>query len=384
MTSSDLTKTRGCATHVDMDRWSARSRRMRAVSNRAVDSGQRIYMRPRYVVLRASASDEPSLARMQAQHLAMNQALTGVNASLERVPTSGFYGYASQAGSPNIVLLPSNHEELTEDSIEVVTISSSDIRESDPLVSALEAAPAVTGVMNIYITTIPGNILGQAQVGGNILIVDSSTVGGPLAPGTSSVYFDGVTMIHEFGHAGNLPHTFDGCNNAETLARFPSIPPQYNPNPEFELYEESPGVWQGRLDNRALDCQVYNEGNTSGIPSQYQSYYDNSLPRSCFSCNLTGVGECTDCNTEMGEAAMDFMDYAEDVNSVMFFQDQADQMREWFFSDENTTVTLLDSDGGAIDTSAPESSSGSGSTAIIAVVISLALIAAIVALAFFL
>lgn len=298
--------------------------------------------------------------RMVAQHNYLNQCLTATNSALEKVPTSGQYSFASVIGNANMVVLPSNGDELSDENIKTRELKEGEeISASAPLTSCIGIVgdDIVPNVLNVFICKIPplseesGSILGQSQLGGNVLVVDVDTVGGPMKSGPSGNYGQGGTLVHELGHSLNLKHTWTeeeegGCGAPQD---FTDIPKSKLPNFTGELVLVD-GTWTGKGDNRSHDCTYYKDNSTSGIPDSYVTdYYSKGEAMSCFDCNILGTG-CTQCNDQEGEQFMNLMDYGTDAVAIMFSAQQCLAMRAWLLSAENTYIVLADSDGGGVPT----------------------------------
>ena len=347
-----------CGTKCDMNEW--RARRARNDDDTIVDTGEHLFVNIVFRGFYSDPSQAPSLEQYQAQLNWLNQCFSGTNSTLLKVPRTGPYAATGFIGVPNVTFLPRTVV------VEETMISSSLIGGTNPLLDIVREYPPIDGVLNVYVALIPGNILGQAELGSNYLLCDSRTIGSPIVPGNREQYSFGGTLIHEMGHAFNMPHPWD---NLCATPEFSDMTTQRNPNYNGELFLDG-GEWQGQRCNRWYDCAYYKDGDTSqvqpilGLP-----------PYSCWDCNITGGG-CTQCDTDRYEMFFNFMDYASDPNSVMFTGEQVKEQRRWLLSSENTTVNLVNDDG----TVSPVDSTGDGlsdealATTIVLIVIAIILV----------
>ncbi len=275
------------------------------------DSGETLYIDTRWVVLYSSEDQKVPLERIQDCLRALNSVYSGQNTEdLAKVPNTQRNPWRPVIGTPNIQFLPLDPSTLT---VEYKHISGP-LSGSNPVADAASKGGRNDGVLNIYISsTGGGSILGQAEIKSNIVYALYSTIGGFTVPGELAEYNMGKTVAHEVGHALGLVHTFSD-SKCDGFSPFLDVPEQINPNFDTQVFETSPGVWDQKDDNRYKDRE-------------------NGSSLSCLSIQ-------SDPNTAPNEMGINIMDYGVDPVSLMFTVNQADMMREYLQSSENTTLAL--------------------------------------------
>lgn len=323
--------------------------RARSLYNEAVTSNT-LFVDVVYRVLYRNSSENVSLSLIRAQHETVQMCFNNLNPDLDHVPSSGSYAFSSVVGNPDVVFNPVDASAITEDSgqierIEVdggVSFGGLNPLQSilDYLASRSDVEQIIPGKLNIYVAGLENNILGQARLESNICCCLSGTIGGYSEQAEFPSYRLGKTTVHEIGHCLGLPHPFNvgSCS----IQPFTDVPKSKEPNFEGTLFETM-GEWNGALDNRQRDCKFYKDGNSSFLkPGQ-------SPPYSCFDCDVTTVN-CTECDTDLYEQFMNFMDYATDENAVMFSIQQSQFMRSWLLSGQTELVLTVASGSTIIPT----------------------------------
>ena len=302
-------------------------------SSKALDDGSVLYINICAFLVYHDVNDNVSDENIIAQTQQMSLDLTMTNADIDHVPTSGQYNFSSDVGNCNVVVILKDIKRIKSSS--PMTFSGLSSIENYIRSSTALDVP-VSGLMNMYIGTLRDGLLGQAELLSNRMVVASGSVGSFLVPGSITNYNFGRVGTHEIGHALGLPHTFSGtCDQT-----FSDIPAQVNPNYDAFLFETSPGVWDGRLDNRFRDCNQP----TYNIPGEDPPY-----------------GCPTDCILGPYEQFMNYMDYSTDENVVMFSVEQAANVRNFVLNggvfvlqdgsdQEVTTEDITASDGSALET----------------------------------
>jgi hypothetical protein len=172
-------------------------------------------------------------------------------------------------------------------------------------------------VINIYVAPLSGGLLGEAMIDGNVMVIDTGTLGSPGVPGTgNSKYSGGATAVHEIGHVFGLPHTFD---NPSTCTRtFADVPSQVEPNEIAALiYDSSTDRWDITNDNRERDCLT---GTTTSCVTSLK----------------------LDCDAEPfeHECAFCYMDYSDDDTMLLFSIAQSEAMRRSVLTNPLITVII--------------------------------------------
>lgn len=291
------------------------------------------YLKLKYVVLYRNGTENLSLARLQAQHQALNACYNAANDNVSHVPQSGRYNFQGVVGKANIVFLPSDHTAVKEEDVQRIAVSQT-FDGLGNVLAFLSSNQVTLDAKTLHIICAPLNsILGEAYLESNVCTVESGSVGGETELGTLATFRLGRTAVHEVGHCLGLPHVFTGdCTQV-----FSDIPTQVNPNFEFKLVNEG-GAWSGQLCNRDRDCKYYRNNDTSVLISGVNP------PYSCMGC--TGPS-CNQCDTSLYEQGCNFLDYSEDEHMVMFSLQQCDHMRQVLVSG-STGMELQASDGGTI------------------------------------
>lgn len=273
-----------------------------------------LYIQTRYVCLYNDDSQRLDTSFIQSAHDILNDAFNSRNQTeISKIPNNSRYPFKDLVGNPNISFLPLKSTDLT---VEYVQINSSSLSNSVPVDDAASRAGRVNGVLNIYIGNTTSQILGQAELGGNIAFCLYTAIGGPNNPGALTNYDLSKTLVHEVGHALNLPHIFsdDSCDHDKL---HPDIPEQILPNFNASFIDNGDGTYDGQGDHR------YND--RSGGSS------------SCLHIQ-------SDINSSPNEMFMNYMDYGNDYVSFMFSTAQSLMMREYLTSSSNTTLTLISED----------------------------------------
>jgi hypothetical protein len=263
------------------------------------------------------------LEYIQAGHAALNDAFSNKNeAELSKVPDTGRYPWKDLVGNANIQFLPLDPSKLA---VEYLHIPDKSLDNSSPVEDAANRAGIKDGIMNIYLGNSTQRILGQAELGSNIVFALYAAIGNATLPGELNGYHLSKTLVHEIGHALSLPHTFsdDSCDHQKV---FPDVPEQVNPNFQTQLLQNDDGDWYCTGDNRFEDRIEYKG-------------------KSCLNIQ-------DDQNTAPNEMGINYMDYGADEVSIIFTKSQALMMRSFLKSEENTKLTLLSA--GSLSTSSTD------------------------------
>jgi hypothetical protein len=283
-----------------------------------VDQETTLFIQSRYVCLYDSNEQKLDIDYIRAAHDVLNTAFRMENTlEIAQIPNNTRYPFRDLVGNPNIQFLPIDSSELE---VQYIQINSSTLSNSTPVDDAASRAGRTDDVMNIYIGNTTSQILGQAELGGNVAFCLYTTMGGPDNLGQLSGYDLSKTLVHEIGHALNLPHIFsdDSCDNVKL---HPDIPEQTQPNFNASIFLDTNGEPDGRNDHRYTD----RANNSSSSCLHVQS----------------------DVSGAPNEMFMNYMDYGDDYTSLMFSQAQVLMMREYLTSSSNTTLKVYDSEGNA-------------------------------------
>lgn len=244
---------------------------------------------PVYVVV--LVGDDESLVpgdhRIYDQMITLNKAFSATNDTLKHVPSTGSkYDFRGVIGNPCI-------------QFDLMSVETRKITyKVDGVDAVFKGEPQIKDAINFFIANIQTDdgTLGESKLGGTCVVVDYKTVGGAAAPAISSKYDSGITAVHEFGHLFNLFHNFD----IPCTQNYSDVPPQRYPNLRATLTTIA-GAPNGKNDNVSLDCKP---------PAEELSI---DKPYSCSGdpCNASG------------EQFMNYMDYGEDRDMVMFSAAQA-------------------------------------------------------------
>ena len=274
-----------------------------------------------YHVLWKTAAQNVSLNRIRDNHLELNLCFTARNEDIDRVPSTGKYGFgASMVGNPNMVFLPQDENEIQESDIRRVETSFDNVSIDSASSNYVgDISPLVAGSLNVYIGNTSG-FLGVAQLMSNITLVLFSTVGGQTFKGTLNNYDLGRTLVHEAGHCFGLEHPWETDNCSTQLY---DLPLQKNPNYIASLDNN------GQNGNHDLDLQG-SPCPISGTNTSDCKASGNPNP-SCCSC--TGKSP-----TGHFEFFFSYMDYCTDVNLVTFSQGQAAHMYSFLSSSAGRSI----------------------------------------------
>ena len=263
-----------------------------------------------YHVLYNTEDQNIALDRIADNHTQLNRCFSMTNSDIDRVPTTGNYGFAKELVSdPKVLFLPVNDNST----VNVVRVSTSftdiSLTSSKPNYVA-NISPKVPGHLNIYIGNLENEVLGIAQLMSNICVVLYTTVGGTTFPGTEPSYNIGRTMVHEVGHCFGLEHPWmtDNCTRSVN-----GLPKSKNPNYIATLDDD------GEFGNHDLDVK--------NLPCPIQG----TSTSCCGGSPSTCCCSCTGADTVNGhyELFMNFMEYVDDENMVMFATGQSDAMYTW-------------------------------------------------------
>ncbi len=282
-------------------------------NQRAASTDKTLHINTRWVVLYDKAVEKIDIARVRDCHRMLNLIYSGQNVEeLQKVPNTEKAPFKAVIGNPRIQFLPLDSSILPVEYIKSV----GPLDRADPVQDAAKRGGRVEGTLNIYIGNSGGGlVLGQADIGGNIVYGLYTTIGGYLVPGTLAGYTQGKTIAHEVGHALGLHHIFQD-NLCDNFSVYTDVPEQIKPNFNTELVETSPGVWDIRGDNRSKDREFHTN----------------------FSC-LHIQTEAESAPNEMG---INIMDYDRDEVSIMFTQNQAETMRARLLDADNHSLILRD------------------------------------------
>jgi hypothetical protein len=220
--------------------------------------------------------------RIFDQHRTLNEYFSARNASLAMMPRGpgSRYNFSAVVGNPNIQF---NLKPLVRKFFGHTVSKLAD----------LEDVQGTDGV-TVFITQIQGKNLGESEVGGNRLVIDSGTVGGTTHRGTKSPYDLGLTLVHEMGHALGLVHNFD----SPCTVNYPDVPIQKEPNMVARFTNGD-----ATDDNQHFHCSGQTDRSCSSAPCT-----NSALPFEQF---------------------MNVMDYGSDDDLIMFSKAQAEAMRAY-------------------------------------------------------
>lgn len=278
-------------------------------------------------------------SKIASQHSSSSADLRATNPDISKVPTSGFYNFSDVVGNPRIGLLPDGGDQPREGfEIRRVYVPPSMLPFNGVesvrhyLLTLGARNPIVPNAINVIVTQLPDNLLGQAYMFSNMLCVNYLSVGSANNPGDLGAYAYGRTMTHEIGHAFGLPHTFNedaSCDPDD----FPDLPAQKLPNYDAVLVDGPEG---GRYCNHYKDCNGLSPDNAQ------------------LSCSTSCSGDY--------EMFFNFMDYGDDSTSIAFTASQVVRMRQFLLQSDIISVggiTLesyqeYTSDEAGVDTNSPQ------------------------------
>lgn len=283
---------------------------------RPLGKRDRIEIPIRFYVLYSNASDPVDnldKEKIAANFDQINLDFQNLNPDGQKVPQSANpssidggidYSHYNARGTHDIRFVGYKGEttgaELIEgESIVRIQVSSSIGGVCDAMNAVGRPCPEETGYvyneqyMSVYIATLGGGLLGQAYYTYPHAVVLNESVGSVENPGELSTYGRGRTLTHELGHNFTYPHPFNptDCTDASGNSNqiWSDVPVKTEPNYSAELVQDSNGNWYGR-----------------------------------------GAGnECIGTDNDKGDQFMNFMDYVQDTNMVMFSNQQAIQGEAW-------------------------------------------------------
>ena len=272
-----------------------------------------LYIQVKYYIVHRNATSY--LDKIEAQHNVIARDFNMSNSDINHVPKSGVYNFSYLRGNCKMRLVP--FDIRNSDNIIYIannTIPQSGFSNLDEIETFINQETQLNvpeaNIMNIYVCDLKDNLLGQAELYSNHCVLNIKSIGGPDNPGDAyyNDYNIGRTATHELGHCFGLPHTFTDTQSCPSKPYVDDIPKQKNPNYDAFLHLSSSGHWDGKLDNAYRDCKAPD----FNIPNV-------NPPYSC-------VASCQHGPYEM---FMNFMDYANDHNAIMFTKKQVKLMRSF-------------------------------------------------------
>lgn len=294
--------------------WNKR-RQDRADRNITYDGGNAIFISVHCWCLRNSQTQLDE-ARWRDNLQVLADCLHGTNEDRLKTPSTG--PHQTFAAKPNIRLPDVNEIPITYVDIDESLRFSDYIPEVQSWFDQNAQHSLVPKQINIVSVPVQrgSNILGIAQIGNNLCVIDERVIGGPNHLGEQGGYNTGKTLVHEIGHCLDQRHIFGNCDPTYNHA---DITPQRLANINAKVEKDENGDWVGSGDNRYRDCEIQLYQNTTpGLFLKGQQ-----LPYSCFDQdNLLVL-----CNTESFEHFFNFMDYVRDQHMFMWSRIQALDMR---------------------------------------------------------
>lgn len=302
-----------------------------------------------YRVLYNDALENISFDRIRDNHIQLNECFNATNADISRVPTTGVYGFASSMiGDSKIVFMPQDADLLTNT---LPSVTRDEI--SEPVLTLTEAVnllPPIDGWLNVYIGPMPQAILGEANVGSNICMVTTGSVGGNNFPGTINTFDIGRTAVHEVGHCFSLLHPFD----SQCILQINDLPKTKTPNRKATL------------------------SNNGERGNHWNDVHDITINTSCSGDSPPPVGYY--------EAFMVYMEYVQDKNMVMFTTGESEAVHVWLDTEGRDVIDVQEGDLSSLPAQptpspiSPEEDSGLSTSTIILIVIGSILGATLIAL----
>jgi hypothetical protein len=290
-----------------------------------VDPGDYLYIRIKYIIIYHENKENISIEHIRAQHKVLNADFDKTNTDLSRVPTSGDYNFAKVIGKGKIQFVPLLVDQITDksDYIERIYTSKpvfSDINEVEQFLQTTNYKKEIE-VLSIYICPMVDGLLGQANLFSNSCMINWRTVGSSMFSGDPLLvnYNHGRTATHQIGHILGLPHIFSE-NGTCDISEFHDIPAQRYPNIDAYIICQN-GVYTATLCNHFRDCN-----------QPYYNRVEENVPYSC-----------SNDHQHKYEMFMNFMDYGDDNNSIIFSKTQVQAMRNYLLSCTILTIQPIQS-----------------------------------------